>query len=60
MKPDDGPERCPRQGQVRRLQRQGDGRWRKAAQRDLREMADDDAGARVLARALSAMLRRGG
>ncbi len=57
--PREATERCPRQGQVRRLKREGDWRWRRAAQADLREMADDDAGAEMLARAIAAMLRRG-
>lgn len=50
------PERFPREQQVRRLKRDGDWRWRKAAQADLGALADDDEGTKVLAAAISAML----
>ena len=43
--------------EVARLRRQGDPRWKKAAKTDLEELAKDDEGIRLLAAAISALLR---
>ena len=43
--------------EVARLRSQGDPRWKKVAKTELEELAKDDDGIRLLAAAISALLR---
>ena len=51
-------EKFKRARHIRKLRTQGDPKWKDAARADLEDLAEDDSGARVLAAAIKALLRK--